>query len=116
VSVSYRRRGARDANEPDIVAALEACGAFVVKLDQKDIPDLLVGYEGRWFVLEVKIPLGPKGGASDRVLSGGQIDFFAQAHRRRLPVTMVRTEKEALVAIGAHQSLLDEPARLEALP
>jgi hypothetical protein len=41
----------RDLNEPAIVAALEAIGATVVRTDAID---LIVGFRGRTFLLEVK--------------------------------------------------------------
>ena len=45
----------RDANEPEIVEALEAVGAKVLRLDDVD---LLVGYRDRLYLLEVKTPTG----------------------------------------------------------
>ncbi|MCP4256754.1 MAG: hypothetical protein GY774_04405 [Planctomycetes bacterium] len=45
----------RDANEPEIVEALEKIGASVERLD---LFDLLVGYKGRTYMMEVKNPLG----------------------------------------------------------
>lgn len=44
----------RDANEPEIVAALERVGARVRRLSAPGIPDLLVGYRQDIFLLEVK--------------------------------------------------------------
>jgi hypothetical protein len=44
---------ARDANEPEIIAALEKIGCMVYCLDMP--LDLLVGYRGRNFLIEVKI-------------------------------------------------------------
>ena len=98
----YRRAPRRDANEKDIVDALKHVGALVHRLDGKDIPDLLVGFDGQWFLMEVKMPLGPKGGTVDhQVLSPGQQGFFDEAHRRRLPTVLVRSPIEAIEAIGA---------------
>ena len=98
----------RDANEGDIIDGLVRVGAIVYKLDQKDIPDLLVGYRGRWILLEVKLPLGPKGGAvSHQTLSDGQADFFAAAVRHSLPVFLVRSVEESYQAIGANESILE---------
>lgn len=48
-----RRARKRDANEPEIVRALQAIGATVERLD---VIDLLVGYRGRNYLLEVKDP------------------------------------------------------------
>jgi len=55
------RRAARiDANQAEIVAALEACGCTVLSLAEhgRGCPDLLVGLRWRNVLLEVK---GPKG-------------------------------------------------------
>lgn len=49
-----RRAPRRDANEPAIIAALEAIGASVTQLDAPGVPDLLVGWRGRTFCIEVK--------------------------------------------------------------
>ena len=46
------RANKRDKNEAAIVAALQACGCAVVRLDKP--LDLLVGYRGRNWLLEVK--------------------------------------------------------------
>ncbi len=45
----------RDLNEPEIVKALRAIGCTVLLADH---PDLIVGYRGRTFLLEVKNPHG----------------------------------------------------------
>ena len=45
----------RDANEPEIVEALEAVGAKVMRLDEFD---LLVAFRGKLYMLEVKTPTG----------------------------------------------------------
>ena len=45
----------RDANEPEIVEALEGIGATVYRLDMFD---LLVGYRGKTHLIEVKNPTG----------------------------------------------------------
>jgi Holliday junction resolvase len=44
----------RDANEPAIVAALEAVGAQVTRISGKGAPDLLVRRAGRLWAFEVK--------------------------------------------------------------
>lgn len=44
----------RDANETQIVSALEACGAFVKKINDGGTFDLLVWYRGHTLLLEVK--------------------------------------------------------------
>lgn len=44
----------RDKNEAEIVLALEAVGATITRLNEKGVPDLLVGFRGRTVLLEVK--------------------------------------------------------------
>lgn len=96
----------RDENEQAVVDALEAAGASVTRLGQPI--DLLVGYQGRNTLLEVKKQLGPRGGMSsanaqgnggDAVYTKKQLDW-RKAWRGELPIT-VRTPAEALAAIGA---------------
>ncbi len=71
-------RGNRDKNEPEIIEALEAVGATVTRLYDNGVPDLLVGYKGRSFLLEVKMPLGPKGGMrTQRDHEGGRGELTA---------------------------------------
>ena len=92
-----RRSLQRDANEPAIVKALRAIGASVHPLH---VPcDLLVGYQGRTYLMEVKSPLGPKGGASrnGQKLNEKQ-QAFADAWAGQFAI--VRTIQEALDAIG----------------
>lgn len=97
----------RDANEVEIVRALEAAGASVTRLDGDGIPDLLVGYRGRSTLLEVKMPLGPKGGLPEhRDHEGGRGDLTrAQVEWwdgwLGEPAIVVRSPTEALIAIGA---------------
>ena len=55
--MSLKRYGnQRDANEPEIVKALEQIGCSVMRLDTPC--DLLVGRQGRTFLLEVKSATG----------------------------------------------------------
>lgn len=52
-----RQYGAkRDENEVEIVKALRAAGASVAHLSSKGIPDLLVSYQNKLFLMEVKMP------------------------------------------------------------
>ena len=85
-----RRAARRDGNELEIVVALEAIGADVVKLDN---PDLLVGFRGVNWLLEVKNPAG-----LNRV-SDDQEQFMVDWRGGR--VAVVRTADEALMAVGA---------------
>jgi len=51
-----RFKNKRDANEPEIVETLEAYGFSVERLDTP--LDLICGYQGRDYLVEVKQPLG----------------------------------------------------------
>ena len=52
-----RQYGAkRDENESEIVKALRAAGASVAHLSSKGIPDLLVSFRSKLFLMEVKMP------------------------------------------------------------
>lgn len=75
----------RDGNEAEIVKAMEAIGATVNKINGRDIPDLLVSYRGKWFVMEVKTKIGK--------LREGQ-ERFQQVNCA--PVYVVRTSDEAI--------------------
>lgn len=91
-----RRQAARiDENQPAIVAALQKTGALVLSLAPigKGVPDLLVHYQCRLVLLEVKNPAKPK---ADRQLTPAQKVWHAI-----WPVTIVETIDHALVAIGA---------------
>lgn len=90
----------RDANEGPIVDALLAAGATVLRLNMKDVPDLLVGFRGRNVLMEIKNPPGPKGGTS---ADGQHLSFDQHAWHlawRGLTPVVVRTPAEALRAIG----------------
>ena len=91
-----RFNNSRDANEPEIVRGLLQIGASVETMDRP--VDLLVGYRGKNFLLEVKLPLGPRGGDSHSRLTDDQKDFFATWHGQRC---VVRNLSDALLAIGA---------------
>lgn len=102
-----RRAARRDSNEVEIVEALRARGAVVTLLAHPGVPDLLVGYRGATELLEVKLPLGPKGGKSQRrEAEGGRGDMTADQvawwdEWRGRPAHVVRSAAEALAAIGA---------------
>lgn len=70
-----RTRGRIDANQGEIVSALRIAGVSVLSLAPmgKGCPDLLCGYHGRNYLLEVKdgskIP-------SERKLTTAEADFF----------------------------------------
>ena len=55
--MSWRKRaggGKRDTAEKPIVDALRAAGCVVRHIGGTGNPDLLVGYQGRWIVAEIK--------------------------------------------------------------
>lgn len=76
-----------------MISALEAAGARVWRLSQP--LDLLVGYHGRFLLLECKT------GKRKRKDQPKQDETIADCHHRNLPVYVVRTPEEALQAIGA---------------
>lgn len=99
----------RDANEGEIIDALQAVGAAVQRLDGDGVPDLLVEYRGVLRLIEVKLPLtargavqkgrhyNSRGGRGD--LTPAQVKWW-DAWKGTPPV-IVRTPAEALAAIGA---------------
>lgn len=92
-----RRASRSDENQPAIVAALRACGATVTPTHGVcgGFPDLVVGYQGRNFLLEVKDPAKPKG---DQKLTPAQIEWHAAWRGQK---AVVKTVDEALIAVGA---------------
>lgn len=99
----YFKPAHRDKAEPAIVDALRKAGATVYPISGKDIPDLLVGFRGRTFLLEVKsiITNERKDGykrTAKTAVSAGQKAFIA-TWRGGL-VRVVHTPEEALYAIG----------------
>lgn len=83
----------RDANEPEIIAALEAAGATVFPLDKP--LDLLVGFRGQTFLLEVKNGAQPP---SWQRVTPAQSSFIA---RWAGHYAIVNSPQAALDAIGA---------------
>lgn len=51
-----RRAAKRDTNEAPIVRGLREIGATVQQLNEKDAPDLVVGFRGDNYLFEVKDP------------------------------------------------------------
>jgi len=107
----------RDKNERAIIDALKAAGASVTQLDGAGVPDLLVGYDGHMVLLEVKLPLGARGGTrgqgggSTRVGQGGngvlseaQVKWWASW--KGTPALVVRTPDEALAVLRAFDAAL----------
>lgn len=89
-----RHANQRDGNEKPIVKALQMLGASVYRLDKPC--DLLVGYRGRNYLIEVKLPLGPRGGSAHSQLNDIQKDF-EQTWRGQFDV--VRSPEDAIELI-----------------
>lgn len=85
------RHGASDANQKDIVSALESIGASVVDLHTvgNACPDILVGYQQRNYLMEIKTLGGH--------LTNGQLEFM---HTWRGQTCVVRSVVEAFQVIG----------------
>ena len=83
--------GKRDANQAEIVKALESVGASVLDLADvgRGCPDLLVGYAGREWLMETKTRRGK--------LTPCQIKFIQSWHG---VVYVVPGPEEALAVIG----------------
>ncbi len=90
-------RAARiDENQPDIVAALRQIGATVQPLHTvgSGCPDLLVGYRGQNFLLEVK---NPKQKPSDQRLTPDQVKWHGEW---RGVVHIVKSEDDAIAIVS----------------
>ncbi|WP_205012993.1 hypothetical protein [Hymenobacter nivis] len=84
-----------DGNQPRIVSALRQIGASVLHVHQlKNCFDLLVGYRGRTFIIEVKDPAQPP---SARQLTPGEEEF--RRTWRGSPYHIVETVDQALAII-----------------
>ncbi len=80
----------RDMNEKRIVEALRGVGATVAHLSSPGMPDLLVGWRGENFLLEVKTTKGTLTPVENAFFDG----WCGHA-------AIVRSVDEALKAIGA---------------
>ncbi len=86
----HRRAARRDTNEREIIEALIVVGASVQQLSVKGCPDLLVGYRGVNWLMEVKTDKGELTEAEFAFME----DWEGQAD-------VVRSVDEALEMIGA---------------
>lgn len=85
-----RRAAKRDSNEQEIIYALQQIGATVEQLNDDALPDLIVGFRGENYLLEVKTSTGR--------LTTAQAAWWANpwnGHR-----AIVRNVDDALNAIG----------------
>lgn len=98
----------RDENEPAIVAALEAVGCSVLRLNETGAPDLLVSFRGVLRLLEVKLPLRQSGavqpgrhrgqGGEHADMTAAQVKWWREW--KGPPPVLVRSSDDALRAIG----------------
>lgn len=81
-----------DGNQPDIVKALRAAGCKVIATHTigQGFPDLVVDYQGRTCLIEVKDPSKPK---ADRKLTPAQEEFHAAWTG---PIYVVETAEQAI--------------------
>jgi hypothetical protein len=92
-----------DANQAEIVKSLRTVGCSVEiitsPIGRAGIPDLLVGFKGINYLLEIKVP-GAKGTSSDKEdLSEAQLRWHL-AWKGAI-VRIVTTPQEALLVVGA---------------
>lgn len=85
-----RKAARRDQNEDEIVVALRTIGATVYRIDGKDVVDLLVGFRGVNYAIEIKMPKSK--------LKPGQQEWHDNWKGQ---CAVVRTVEEALQVIGA---------------
>ncbi|MCL1888902.1 MAG: hypothetical protein FWF99_00155 [Desulfovibrionaceae bacterium] len=101
-----RRAAKTDANQAEIIQALRRVGAEVLDLSRvgQGCPDLLVGFRGRNYLLEVKRPKAK--GQRAGTLTPDQERFFSEW---RGQVAIVRTVDDAPKAVGAVREQRPEP-------
>ena len=83
--MTWRSHNQRDANQPEIVAALRERGAYVVEIEHP--LDLLVGYNGNWILVEVKDGQKAK-------IRPSQQSFVDQVVAQNLPAIFIRSLHE----------------------
>jgi hypothetical protein len=97
--MKYAKR--RDANERPIIDALKRAGCAVSQLGDMGVPDLLVSKGGVVWLIEVKLPLGPKGGVvGHSELNASQEKWWKEwiAAGGKQPV-VVRSAEEAMEVV-----------------
>lgn len=105
-----------DANQPEIIRALEAAGVSVqpLHLIGKGCPDLLAGHNGLTVLLEIKRDYDYDRGARGIEHVVGQLtDDQARWHQawHGQAVVIVRTPAEALACFGLDIALFTSPSR-----
>ncbi len=78
-------RARRDDSEPEIVEALREEGCSVTYLSAKGVPDLLVGFEGAWHLVECK--------TGNAELTDDQVEW--QKAQAGEPVQIARNQAQA---------------------
>jgi len=91
-----RRRARKDENQNPIVQALAQAGIQVVDTSAvgNGFPDLVLGFRGKNYLIEVKNPAKPK---ADRQLTDDQKKFHATWNGQ---INTVETIDEILAIIG----------------
>jgi hypothetical protein len=93
-----RRAARRDANEADVVKALASVGASVfVALMGDGFPDLVVGYRGRTYLMEVKDGRKPE---HARPLTPMQAEFIRDWKGQVIVVTSPAEAVEVLLTLN----------------
>lgn len=92
-----------DQNQAAIVEALRKAGAVVYAIcganGRPGVPDLLVAARKQTWLLEVKRPLGPKGGQDGVRLKPEQEEFARLWVLNGGPIAVVRSPEEALFLV-----------------
>jgi len=99
-----KRYAARvDANHGDLVKLWRDMGATVWDLSGvgNGIADVLIGWRGRWFPVELKDGSKPP---SHRKLTPAQVLLHGEIKRAGLPLYVVTNEDEALALLGAKRA------------
>lgn len=91
-----QRAARRDKNESEIIRVLREAGASVVQLDDRGLPDLLIGYKGVNVLVEVKTARGK--------LTPDQEKFF-EMWKGQASVIRTIPDAEGLLAGIADQNL-----------
>ena len=89
-----------DGNQAEIVKGLRKRGASVQPLHAvgKGCPDLLVGYRGQNYLMEIKDPTKPK---RDQYLTKDQVQWHMDWVGR---VVVVKSIEDALLEIGIEET------------
>lgn len=91
-----RKYGRIDRNQNDIVDALRRVGAAVTVLSSvgNGCPDILVGFRGQWYMMEIKVP--------GEHLTEDEEAWWVDAKRlAEIPPCIVYSVEGALRKIGA---------------